>query len=573
MSPRTPASRVLALFIGLCVGLVGIAARLAILQVGQAEALQRRAAEQRVRVVDLPALRGAILDRNREPLALSVDARDVYADPRYVDDPRAAADAIAPILGVDPDDLATRLSAADSSFVYVARQVPLAIAEDVEALGLRGIGFIPTTRRTYPAGALAPQVLGFVGIDGVGLAGLEYQHQDLLAGVPGSRMLEVAPGGSPIAGGVDVGDPAVPGSVLVTTLDRDLQYRAQVALAEAVQRHGARGGMVVVMDPRTGDVLAMATAPDFDPNDIGDVDADRQRNRAVTDAFEPGSTAKLITMAAALESGLVDLDEVFSVRDRLRVGDFVIHDAYPHPERRMTVTDIVAESSNVGTAEIARRIGAERLRDYLARFGLGQRTGIDFPGESGGIMLPERDWNEVSLVTISYGLGIGASLMQMLGVYATIANGGERVPPRLIRGTVDPDGTFHPSATPNSTRVISAATAATLTGMLVAAVDDGTGELAALPGYQVAGKTGTARIPYADRPGYHDDQFMASFIGFLPAGDPELLVGVVLDRPATAYGGVSAAPLFRAIAAYAVSRWGVQPAEPVLVPPRVQPAA
>ena len=549
--------------------MVALAARLAILQVGQAEALQRRAAEQRVRVVDLPALRGAILDRNREPLALSVDARDVYADPRYVDDPEIAAETLAPLLGVDPADLVERLSRADASFVYLARQVPIASAEDIEAAELRGIGLIPTTRRTYPAGALAPQVLGFVGIDGAGLAGLEYQYQALLAGSPGTRMLEVAPGGSPIPGGVDVGDAAVPGSVLVTTLDRDLQYRAQVALVDAVARHGARGGMVVVMDPRTGDVLAMATAPDFDPNDLGSASADRQRNRAVTDAFEPGSTAKLITMAAALEAQLVGIDEVFDVRDRLRVGDFVIHDAYAHPQQRMTVTDIVAESSNVGTAQIARRIGADRLRDYLARFGLGERTGIGFPGEAGGIMLPERDWNEVSLVTISYGLGIGASLMQMLGVYATIANDGRRIAPRLVRGTVDPTGTLHPAEVAEAERVISSATAATLTGMLVAAVDDGTGSLAALPGYQVAGKTGTARIPYADRPGYHDDQFMASFIGFLPAGDPELLIGVVLDRPGTTYGGVSAAPLFREIAAYAVARWGIQPAEPVLVPPRV----
>lgn len=569
MSPRTPASRVLALFVGLCIGLVAIAARLAILQVGQAEALQRRASEQRVRVVDLPALRGAILDRNREPLALSVDARDVYADPRFVDDPVAAAEALAPLLDVDADLLIERLSRTDASFVYLARQIPIAIAEDVEAAGLRGVGLIPTTRRTYPAGALAPQVLGFVGIDGEGLAGLEYQYQELLAGSPGSRMLEVAPGGSPIPGGIDVGDAAVPGSVLVTTIDRDLQYRAQVALADAVALHGARGGMVVVMDPRTGDVLAMATNPDFDPNDLGSASVDRQRNRPVTDAFEPGSTAKLITIAAALEAQLVGLDEVFEVRDRLRVGDFVIHDAYPHPQRRMTVTDIVAESSNVGTAGIARRIGAERLRSALALFGLGERTGIGFPGETGGIMLPERDWNEVSLVTISYGLGIGASLMQMLGVYATIANGGERVAPRFVRGTIDGLGTFRPVPAAQPQRVISAATADILTGMLVAAVDDGTGNLAALPGYQVAGKTGTARIPYADRAGYHDDQFMASFIGFLPAGDPELLIGVVLDRPGTTYGGVSAAPLFKQIAAYAVSRWGIQPAEPVLIPPRV----
>ncbi|MFM8999809.1 MAG: peptidoglycan D,D-transpeptidase FtsI family protein [Actinomycetota bacterium] len=569
---RPPISRLVALFVGLVVGFGIIGVRLAVLQVSQAEALQARAMSQRMRTIDLPAQRGEILDRNREPLAISVEARDIYADPRHVLDPAGTAAVLSEMLGVDRADLERRLASTTSSFTYVARQVDLKLARRVEAEEFPGVGFLPTSKRAYPAGALAPQVLGFVGVDGVGLSGLEYAWDSELGGTAGERTLELSPGGLPILGGVDAGSDPVPGSTLVLTLDRDFQYRVQAALERAVAANGAEGGMVVVMDPRTGDVLAMATYPWFDPNAFASADPVTFRNRPATDAFEPGSTAKIVTAAAAVELGAVRLDERFVVPDEMEVDEYTIHDAHPHRTLDMTVGDIFAESSNVGMAQIAQRLGPETLSSYLDRFGFGARTGIGFPAESAGIMLPLEQWSDSALATIAYGQGIGASLLQMTSVYATIANGGVRVAPRLVEGTVGPAGAFHRAPRTDAVRVVSADTASTLTSMLVYAVESGTGLNARIPAYQVAGKTGTARIPLPDRAGYYENQYVASFIGFLPASDPQLVIATVLDRPTTAYGGIAAAPLFREIAEYGIARLGITPAAPIGLPPRLLPA-
>ena len=563
--------RVAYLGVAIFLGLVLIGARLAVLQVGEAQALQARAAAQRVRTVDLPAERGEILDRNREPLALTLEARDIYADPRYVEDPAAAAAVLAPLLAVDRADLERRLADTGTSFTYVAREVDLRLAAKVRKVDLAGIGFLPSSRRTYPAGALAPQVLGFVGVDGVGLSGIEYGYDDVLAGVAGRRTLEVTPGGHPILGGVDSGTPAVPGSTVVLTIDRDFQYRVQAALQGAVEANHAKGGMVVVMDPRTGQVLAMASYPLFDPNAFATADQATFRNRPVTDAYEPGSTTKIITAAAAVELGAFDLATRFTVPDHLKVDTYTIHDAHPHAKLDMTLGDIVAQSSNVGIAKVAEELGPTALSRFLERFGLGARTGIGFPGESSGVMLPLDRWSAASLATISYGQGIAASLLQMASAYATIANGGLRVPPTLVAGVIDPGGTYAPRPTGDATRVISEATATTVTRMLAYAVQAGTGLNARIDGYQVAGKTGTARIPLPDRAGYYEGQYVASFIGFLPASDPQLVVATMLDRPATEYGSIAAAPLFREIAAYGIARLGITPSAPLALPPHALP--
>lgn len=563
--------RVVALGVAVLVGLVGIGVRLTVLQIGEAQAFQARAAAQRVRTIDLPAERGEILDRNREPLALTLEARDIYADPRYVEDPATTAATLARLLAVDAADLERRLGDTATSFTYVAREVDLRLAGKVRALDLPGIGFLPSSRRTYPAGALAPQVLGFVGVDGVGLSGVEYGYDDVLAGVPGRRTLEVTPGGHPILGGVDDGVAAVPGSTLVLTIDRDFQYRVQAALQGAVEANHASGGMVVVMDPRTGQVLAMASYPLFDPNAFADADQVTYRNRPVTDAFEPGSTTKIITAAAAVELGAFDLAARFTVPDSLKVDRYVIHDAHPHRRLTMTLGDIVAQSSNVGIAKVAEEIGPAALSRFLERFGLGSRTGIGFPGESSGVMLPLDRWSAASLATISYGQGIAASLLQMASAYATIANGGLRVEPSLVAGVIDPAGAYRATPAAEPTRVISLETATTVTRMLAYAVEAGTGLNARIDGYQVAGKTGTARIPLPDRAGYYEGLYVASFIGFLPASDPQLVIATVLDRPSTEYGSIAAAPLFRELAAYGIARLGITPSDPLSLPPHALP--
>lgn len=567
---RPPLSRLVALLVAMFLAFGGIFARLTVLQVSQAASLQGLALQQRLRTVELPATRGAIVDRGGEPLAISLEARDVYADPRYVTDPWRTATALAPLLRRDVGELA-QLLARDTSFVYLARQVELGVADRIAAKGLPGIGFLPTSRRSYPAGPLASQVLGFVGIDGVGLAGLELRYDDLLAGTSGERTQEIDPHGQPIAGGIDVERPPVPGSTLVTTIDREIQYLAEQALEEAVRANRARGGTVIVMDVRTGDILAMANHPWFDPNAFEDAPAGRYRNRAVTDAFEPGSTNKVITAAAALDRDAVGLRQVFSVPWKMRVGGYTIHDADPHGVLRMTLGDIIARSSNIGTVLVARRVGPSAMAAYLSRFGLGRPTGVGFPGESAGILPPLYEWTGSSLATISYGQGIAATPLQMAAVYAAIANGGRWVQPRLVRGIQTPEGGFEPAPVAPMRRVVSAETAKVIARMLVQAVSTGTGTNATVPGYEVAGKTGTARIPSPDGSGYLAGQYIASFIGFLPASEPRVVIAAILDRPATGYGSVAAAPLFQEIARSVIAHLGLEPGRPLPPLPTAEP--
>ncbi|HEX6230325.1 MAG TPA: penicillin-binding protein 2 [Actinomycetota bacterium] len=564
---RPPVGRLVALFCSMALALGAIFVRLTVLQVSQAADLKDRAVSQRVRTVALPAQRGQILDRAGERLALSMPARDVYADPRFVVDPVATAQALAPLLRVAPASLMVSLTS-DSTFVYLARQVDLDVAERIDRMSLPGVGFLGSSARSYPAGALASQVLGFVGVDGGGLAGLELKYQDLLAGTPGQRIQELDPYGKPIAGGVDVERSPVPGSSIVTTLDRELQFQAETALQETVEGQRARGGTVIVMQVRTGDVLAMASYPSFDPNEFEEARPAAYRNRAVTDVFEPGSTNKVITAAAAVQEGALPLDERLTVPWTMQVGGFTIHDAAPHDELRMTLGDIIAESSNIGAVQVANRVGRTTMAAYLTRFGLGRATGIGFPGESSGIIQPLSEWTDATLATVAYGQGIAATPLQMLSVYATIANRGRWVRPRLVSATIGPDGQRRSGPPPSTRRVISAESARAVTEMLVYAVEQGTGENAQIGGYQVAGKTGTARIPDPDRPGYLEGTYVASFIGFLPAGRPEVVVAAILDRPAQGYGGIVAAPLFQRLARAAIARFSIEPAARIDFPPR-----
>ncbi|TMK30499.1 MAG: penicillin-binding protein 2 [Actinobacteria bacterium] len=567
---RPPMRRLIALLAVLALAMGAIVLRLSVLQVSQARAYRSYALDQRLHTVTLPASRGRVLDRSDEAMAISLPARDVYVDPRYVTEPWDEAQTISRILGLKVRDLVPQLTA-DTTFVYVARQVDLETAGRLERLHLAGVGFLPSSRRAYPAGPLAPQVLGFVGVDGVGLAGLELEYQSVLAGKPGERTQELDPSGQPIVGGIDAERLPAPGSDLVVTMDRDFQFQVQAALEEAVKANQAQGGTVIVMDPRTGDIYAMATYPWFDPKEFATAKPATWRNRAVTDVFEPGSVNKVITAAATVQERSLPLDELLLVPWKMRVGDFVIHDAHPHGVEQMTLGDVVAQSSNIGAVEVAERLGAPRLATYLSKFGLGQVTGIGFPGESAGMMLPLYLWSDTSLATMAYGQGIAVTPLQMISVYATIANGGVWVRPRLVRGTVDPQGAFHPAAPSPTRRVVSDATSQMVTRMLAYAVKAGTGTAAQIPGFRVAGKTGTARIPKPTG-GYYADRYFASFIGYLPASDPKVVIAAILDRPTTVYGGVAAAPLFQQVARYAIERLGIAPGNAVPPPPHAIPA-
>ncbi len=567
---RPPAGRLVALFALMAFAFGAISVRLVVLQVSQAKELQDRAFDQRVRTIDLPAQRGQILDRNGARLALSTPADDVYADPQLVDDPWATATRLSPLLDVGVPDLVQAMTS-DGTFVYLARQLGRDASDTIEQLDLPGIGLLPTSKRSYPAGPLASQILGFVGTDGIGLTGLELGYQGVLAGTPGELTHELGLSGQAIVGGVDEERSPIAGASVVTTIDRDLQFQAQAALEQAVREQGARGGTVIVMDPATAEVLAMASDPSFDPNAFGDAPSATYRNRAVTDAYEPGSTNKVITAAAAIQERAIPLGTRLTVPWTMPVGDYIIHDSQPHAPMQMTLGDIVAESSNIGAVMVADRLGAPVLATYLARFGLGRATGVGFPGESNGIMLPLDQWNDTILATTAYGQGIAATPLQMVSVYSTIANEGRWVQPKLVRGTIGPDGSLEPNEAAPSRRVVSAETARMVTRMLAYAVQDGTGTNAQIPGYQVAGKTGTARIPTGDGSGYLEGQYIASFIGFLPAGDPEVVVAAILDRPAAVYGGLAAAPLFKQVALAAIARLDIAPADRVPLPPHALP--
>jgi cell division protein FtsI (penicillin-binding protein 3) len=565
MTSRPPAGRLVGLFVVLALSLGTVATRLVMLRVRDADQFEALARDQRVREITIPAVRGTIYDRDRNDLAISLPARAVYANPALVESPDRVAERLAEVLD-EPARFIRDALTSQGSFVYVARRVDLEVAERIRAMRLPGIGFLDESKRYYPGGELASQVLGFVGVDDVGLAGIELQYEDLLSGRAGKLVIEQDPQGRTIPQAEQRSVMPVPGRDVVLTIDRDLQFQAQRALEGAVRANGARGGTVIVMRPQTGEILAMATAPTFDANAFDQASAHLTRNRSVTDVYEPGSVNKVITISAALEEGMVDLGRTYSVPDSWRVADKVFHDSHPHPTMPMTVTDILAQSSNVGTIQIAQRLGAERLDGYLRAYGFGRSTGVGFPGEADGILKHAEDWWGTSLGTIPIGQGIAVTPLQMASVYATIANGGVRVPPRLVRGTLGRDGSLEPAPGSEPRRVISERTAGLVAGMLAQAVRSGTGQEAQIPGYWVAGKTGTARKPLEDALGY-SDQYVASFIGFVPARDPQLVVAAIIDEPTTVYGGIAAAPLFREVVRFALAHLRIPPSGRPRIPP------
>ena len=561
---RPPVQRLIALLVVAMFAMVGIVVRLAVLQVRESGTYAELGSTQRVRTEPLPAVRGEILDRDGVPMALTLEGSDVYANPSLVTDPRAEAAQIAPILGVPERSVHDDLVSA-GTFVYVRRQVDANVATQLSDLHLPGIGFLPIAKRYYPAGPVASQVLGFVNVDGVGTTGLERQYDGELAGTPGERTIEVSAEGQEIGGGKQVVRDPQEGSNVVLTIDRDLQFQSQQYLRAAVLRNHAKGGTIVVMDPHTGGIYAMATYPWFDPNTFASADPTSFVNRAVTDTWEPGSVNKTITAAAALESGAVTPTQTFEVPGTRQVEGYTIHDAEPHGIETMTLGDIIAHSSNVGASLVADRVGNEGMQRTFARFGFGTPTGVGFPGEAAGLMPAPDRWTALTRATVSFGAGVAVTPLQMASVYATIANGGTWVQPRLVDATIGADGVRHDVPVGATHRVVRRSTARMLTRMLAYVVEDGTGVGAQIAGYQVAGKTGTAKK--IDQTGRYVHRYVASFIGFLPARSPRIVVAVIIDEPRTVYGGVAAAPVFQQVARYAIQRLGIEPARSVALPP------
>ena len=514
--------------------------------------------EQRIEPIVLPAARGTIFDRDGKDLALSTPAKSVGADPSVIGDRAAAARSLARVLRLPGKEVASKL-AADTHFVYLARQVDDEVAKRVESLGIPGVLVFDESARLLPAGDMARSLLGSVDLDNVGVAGLELRYDDQLAGDPGEYMVERDLEGRTIPGGRHLIDPAEPGDDIVLTVDRSLQYATEGILAEQVRTTGARAGWAAVMDPGSGEVLALANV-ETDPKTR--TVANTGNNLAVTQNFEPGSVNKVITMSGALEEGLVAPDTELQVPDTLHVADHVYTDAHSLPSR-MTASQILSRSSNIGTIEIAQRLGMPRLDEYLRRFGFGQRTALGLPHEEPGILLDPDNWSGTSIGSIPIGHGISVTAMQMLLAYNTIANDGVYVPPTLLRATFDAEGERHPAVAGEVRRVVSPTTAAQVREMLAQAVTSGTGKAAAIEGYHAAGKTGTARKPQPGG-GYKDAQgkyhYVATFAGFIPADDPQVSIIIVIDEPTTSpYASDVAAPAFANIGRQALRTMRIAP--------------
>ncbi len=547
--PAHPGRRLVACSVLILVVFGALAVRVAQLQVLSGNRYKDLALRQTTHTVPLPAQRGTIFDRDGRDLALSIELTSVYADPQDVIDPIAYAGQLAPILGVSEQTLEERLNAKDYEFQYLARRVNDATVARVRALDLPGVGFVPEQARQYPAGALGGSLIGEVGGEGVGLSGLEKLYENVLRGRDGEVVVERDQEGQEIPNTASHQRDARRGRDIVLTLDEPLQWETEQSLIDQVTATHAKGGMAVVVDVTTGDVLSLASvegaSADQPPRTSGPNDV----TRPLLQVFEPGSTVKLITLSTALERGIVGPHTEIDVPPTLQIGDTTYRDVDAHGSVRMSVTDILRASSNIGTIKIAQNLSNEQLNGALRAFGLGKRTTVTFPYQSPGLLLDPDRYYDTGLASTAIGYGVAATAMQMLDAYVTIANGGVTRPPHLVAATIDPDGKRDAAEVPAGKRVVSSTTASEMTDMLTGVVSAGTGVCAAISGYSVAGKTGTAHKAVN---GEYASGTMASFIGYAPANNPRLAAIVVLDEPATEYGGTAAAPVFSDVMQFAL---------------------
>jgi cell division protein FtsI (penicillin-binding protein 3) len=528
--------------------LVALLARLFDLQILQHHFLSGLAERQYQKSAELRGKRGTIYDRRLRELALSVHRESIYINPSEFSSSPEALIQLTRTLGLK-DATIVEKGPSDRQFVWLKRRVPPDDAAAVRSLGIKGIGFVTESQRFYPKHALAGQVIGFVGTDEIGLEGIEYDYDSMLAGETVRVMLDRDARGRPISLQSDALQQPPQGHDLVLTLDERIQFVAERELREQITRLGARGGVAVVMQPSTGDILALANESAFDPNSFREATPKMWRERGITDTFEPGSTIKAIVAAGAIEERLVRPDDMFfGEQGSLQVASLAIRD---HEKFGwLTFREVIEKSSNVGAIKVGQRIGKERLYDYLTRFGLGSRTGVDFPGEAQGLLRPPQQWSEVSLASLSIGQELAVTPVQLATAFSTIANGGMLVRPHLVKAIIKDGQVVEDTAPILVRRVISEATARQVTNLLQGVVTRGTGKAAAVEGYAVAGKTGTAQKFDATLGKYSPQKFVASFVGYLPAEQPRATILVSIDEPqlAAAWGGVAAAPLFSAIA-------------------------
>ena len=555
---------------------LAVVARLIDIQVVHAGAYQTAASHESTTTVSLPALRGGIYDRAGAALALSQPTDDVIADDFQVTHPLRYAQALSPLLGVPVATLNAMLRR-HTGYVVLAKQVSQDKAGKISTDTFPGITLVGDSKRIVPNGNLASPVIGFTNGSGVGAAGIEYGDDQKLAGTSGKLTFLESPSGvalpqSPVTDRVA----STAGKGLELTLDSQLQYESEQALAGAIETSQALSGTAIVEDVKTGQILSMASLVSTHPNaavsatapavqstggviPIGPADPvnEAPSNLAVSQVFEPGSVFKLVTFSAALADGLINPNTVFSVPDQIKLDGSTFHDAESHPTEALTATQILAQSSNIGTGEIAQNVGEQRLLDQVRNLGFGQYTGLGFPGESPGLLATAAQWEPTDYVSLPIGQVDAVNALQMLDAYNAVANGGVYVQPKLVEANVSASGTVTKTPPSPTHQAFSPSVDSALTSMLEQVVATGTGTGASVPGYTVAGKTGTAQIPTQGKDSYVTGAYMASFVGFAPAVNPTLSIIVVLNRPTPIFGGTVAAPVFSQIMSYALHRYDI----------------
>jgi len=558
--PDVSAGRALyvAAFIGFWMFL--ISARLVYLQFSQYNSLANRARQQQQNAIETSPQRGELLDRQGRELARSVQTVSLFLDPEGLDAQTLdqSAQQVAKILNIKESDLAKEFREAldeKRRFIWIARRLDADLAAKITALNLPGIHQQLEPKRFYPNGSLAAHVLGYVGLDGQGLGGVEQSYNEKISGEPGQLFIEKDANGKAYES-YEIA--AKPGQTVVLTIDQSIQYLAEQALQGAVQRAHAKSGTVIVLDPRTGDILALANAPTFDPNKVAEAKPETRSNWALQNIYEPGSTFKVVAFSAAIEKKLVKPeDHIDCQMGSITVAGRVVHD---HPYGSLTIAQALAKSSNVAAIKLGLRVGNETMYDYIRRFGFGSKTGIELPGETVGIVRKVEHWQPSSIGSVAIGQEVGVTPVQVVAAYGAVANDGVRVAPHLIREVRSGDGTVVYRAEPEQRRVISAETAIALRGMLEGVTLNGTAKKAQLDGYSAAGKTGTAQKIDPRTKAYSATKYVGSFVGFAPVSNPQVAIIVVIDEPMGAYhGGDVAAPVFREVAEQILPALGVEP--------------
>ena len=556
------ARRYVLLLVMLC-GFTVVLFRLVSLQVLQAAELTAKADRQHQKTVSLEGARGTVVDRHGKVLAMNMEVPSVFGIPTALESPAKTARSLSPVLHVRTDELEKKLRQ-DRSFVWLARKLDPEQGHRLEHMPMEGIGLVMEGRRFYPKGPLLAHVLGFAGMDGEGLEGIERRYESQLHGEKRVVILQRDAMGRTVFPKGQAEQVPAAGHSLVVTIDEVIQYIAEKELEEAVTKARAKSGTVIVLDPQTGAVLALAISPRFDPNAVASLTADRWRNRALTDAYEPGSTMKALVAAAALEEKVMKPSTMlYGENGRMTIANTVIHD---HEKLGwMTFAQVIQKSSNIGAAKTGMALGDQRLYRYLQAFGFGQKTEIDLPGEAGGLVKHPREWGRRSLASISMGQEIGVTPIQMVSAVAALANSGVLMKPYVVSEVRDAQGKTLRQILPQvKRRVVSPETARTVTSILEGVVTDGTGAKAAIPGFRVAGKTGTAQKIDPRTGAYSSTLFVGSFVGFVPADNPRLAMIVVIDEPqGESWGGTVAAPVFRRVGEQVLNYLGVSSDEPV----------